>query len=153
MVGCIFIWYMTDYIVDSGNWKVKVSLNDKDHLSPHMEAATQAVEAVFGMKQLNCQCEIISLVDEYEFDYFSETYTGADYPPVPMFSILTLVYKIKDVNDPTKFKPFLTSEVFANAAQPINVERAIEAESSEPEKVKRFKQLQRKLEKQLKKKR
>jgi hypothetical protein len=144
---------MTDYIVDSGNWKVKVSLNDKDYTSPYMEAATQAVEAVFGMKALNGYCEIISLIGEDGRDYFSENYEGVDYPALPMFSILTLVYKIKDLKDHKKCKPFLTSEVFANAAQPINVTLAIKAESSDYEQVKRFKQLQQKLNKQIKKKR
>jgi len=132
---------MTDYIVDTGNWKVKVAINDKDCPSPYMEAATQAVEVVFGMKELNDQCELISLVDENGIDYFDPECTSSS-PAIPMFSIVTLVCKYKDVNNGAKYVPFLTSKVFENASQPINVEYAKEAESLEPENVQQFLELE-----------
>lgn len=141
---------MTDYIVDTGNWKVRVSIDTK-HPSPYMEAATQAIEAVFGMKELNNQCELISLVDSSTgVDYFHPD-CDAPYPATPMFSLVTLVCKAKDVDKPSMYKPFLTSKVFENAAQPINVQYAREAEMQEPEKVKQFLELQSKLEKRKKK--
>lgn len=141
---------MTDYIVDTGNWKVRVSIDTK-HPSPYMEAATQAIEAVFGMKELNNQCELISLVDSSTgVDYFHPD-CDAPYPATPMFSLVTLVCKAKDVDKPSMYKPFLTSKVFENAAQPINVQYAREAEMQEPDKVKQFLELQSKLEKRKKK--
>ena len=136
---------MTDYIVDTGNWKVKVAVDDKDCPSPYMEAATQAVEAVFGMKELNSQCELISLVDDNGVDYFDPDCTSSS-PAVPMFSIVTLVCKVKDMKKSHKYVPLLTRKVFENASQPVNVEYALEAESLEPEKVKQFLDLQKKLE-------
>lgn len=136
---------MTDYIVDTGNWKVKVAVDDKDCPSPHMEAATQAVEAVFGMKELNSQCELISLVDDNGVDYFDPDCTSSS-PAVPMFSIVTLVCRLKDLKKSHKYVPLLTRKVFENASQPVNVEYALEAESLEPEKVKEFLKLQKKLE-------
>jgi hypothetical protein len=142
---------MIDYLVDSGNWKVRVSL-DKDCPSPHMEAATRAVEAVFGMKELNAQCEIISLVDIDGIDYFSEEADNSGVYPQPMFSIVTLVCKYKDLNKGSKYVPFLTSKVFENAGQPINVQLARKAELLEPEKVKQFLELQKLLEQKRKKK-
>lgn len=142
---------MTDYIVDTGNWKVKVAIDDKDCPSPYMEAATQAVEAVFGMKELNAQCELISLVDSDGIDYFDPDCTSS-VPAVPMFSLVTLVCKAKDKKKNTKYVPFLTRKVFENAAQPINVEYALEAESLEPEKVKRFLELEQKLQSKKRKK-
>lgn len=150
MVGHIYTVTMTDYIVDTGNWKVRVSIDTK-HPSPYMEAATQAVEAVFGMKELNNQCELISLVDnETGVDYFDPD-CDAPYPAIPMFSLVTLVCKAKDVHKKSTYKPFLTSKVFENAAQPINVQYAREAEMQEPDKVKQFLELQSKLEKRKKK--
>lgn len=150
MVGHIYTVTMTDYIVDTGNWKVRVSIDTK-HPSPYMEAATQAVEAVFGMKELNNQCELISLVDSATgIDYFHPD-CDAPYPATPMFSLVTLVCKAKDLHKPSTYKPFLTSKVFENAAQPINVQYAREAEMQEPEKVKQFLELQSKLEKRKKK--
>ena len=150
MVGHIYTVTMTDYIVDTGNWKVRVSIDTK-HPSPHMEAATQAVEAVFGMKELNNQCELISLVDSATgIDYFDPD-CDAPYPATPMFSLVTLVCKAKDLKKPSAIVPFLTSKVFENAAQPINVQYAREAEMQEPDKVKQFLELQSKLEKRKKK--
>ena len=64
-----------------------------------------------------------------------------------MFSLVTLVCKAKDLHKPDTFIPFLTSKVFENAAQCINVQYAREAESQEPDKVKQFLKLQKKLEK------
>jgi hypothetical protein len=135
---------MTDYIVDTGNWKVKVAIEDKDCNSPYMEAATQAVEAVFGMKELNAQCELISLVDDDGLDYFDPDCTSS-FPAVPMFSIVTLVCKAKDMKTGNKYIPLLTRKVFENASQPINVQYALEAESLEPEKVKQFLKLEKRL--------
>lgn len=150
MVSYIYTVTMTDYIVDTGNWKVRVSIDTK-HPSPYMEAATQAVEAVFGMKDLNNQCELISLVDSATgIDYFHPD-CDAPYPATPMFSLVTLVCKAKNVHKPSTYKPFLTSKVFENAAQPLNVQYAREAEMQEPEKVKQFLELQSKLEKRKKK--
>jgi len=146
VVSHIYTVTMTDYIVDTGNWKVKVSIDTK-HPAPYMEAATQAVEAVFGMKQLDGQCELISLVDDTtKIDYFSPD-CDAPYPAIPMFSLVTLVYKAKDLHKPDTFVPFLTSKVFENAAQFTNVQYAREAESQDPDKVKQFLKLQKKLEK------
>lgn len=146
MVSHIYTVTMTDYIVDTGNWKVKVSIDTK-HPAPYMEAATQAVEAVFGMKQLDSQCELISLVDDTtKIDYFSPD-CDTPYPAIPMFSLVTLVYKAKDLHKPDTFVPFLTSKVFENAAQFTNVQYAREAESQDPAKVKQFLKLQKKLEK------
>jgi hypothetical protein len=142
---------MTDYLVDNGNWKVRVSV-DKDCPSPYMEAATRAVEAVFGMKELDSSCEIISLVDNEGIDYFSEDADNSGIYPQPMFSIVTLVCKYRDANKGSKYVPFLTSKVFENAGQPTNVELALKAESLEPEKVKQFLELQELLEKKRKKK-
>lgn len=142
---------MTDYIVDTGNWKVKVAINDKDCPSPYMEAATQAVEAVFGMKELNAQCELISLVDEDGVDYFDPECTSSA-PAVPMFSIVTIVCKAKDIAKGTKYVPFLTSKVFENASQPLNVEYAKEAEALEPDKVQRFLELEQRLQSKKRKK-
>lgn len=142
---------MTDYLVDSGNWKVKVAINDIDCPSPYMEAATQAVEAVFGMRELNPTCELISLMSEDGVDYFSEDFADADYPR-PMFSIVTLVCKLKDVKHGKRYVPLLTSKVFENAGQPINVELARKAELLEPDKVRQFIELQQLLEKKKKKK-
>jgi hypothetical protein len=135
---------MTDYIVDTGNWKVKVAIEDKDCNSPYMEAATQAVEAVFGMKELNAQCELISLVDADGLDYFDPDCTSSS-PAAPMFSIVTLVCKAKDMKTGNKYIPLLTRKVFENASQPINVQYALEAESLEPEKVKQFLKLEKRL--------
>jgi len=134
---------MTDYIVDTGNWKVRVSI-DKGCPSPYMEAATQAIEAVFGMKELNCQCELISLVNnDTGHDYF-DIDCDDPYPAIPAFSLITMVCKAKDLHKPNAIVAFLTSKVFENAAQPINVQYAHEAEMQEPDQIKRFLELQNK---------
>lgn len=142
---------MTDYIVDTGNWKVKVAIDDNDCPSPYIEAATQAVEALFGMKELNSQCELISLVDDDGVDYFDPECTSSS-PAVPMFSIVTLVCKAKDMKKSSKYVPLLTRKVFENASQPINVGYALEAESLEPDKVQRFLELEAKLQSKKRKK-
>jgi hypothetical protein len=65
---------------------------------------------------------------------------------------VTLVCKLKDVKHGKRYVPLLTSKVFENAGQPINVELARKAELLEPDKVRQFIELQQLLEKKKKKK-
>ena len=134
----------TDYIIECGNWRVKVTLNDNKHHSgeyAYMEAATQAVEGVFGLRTLNSNCELMSLKNMRGEDYFDVDNVFLMEMPRPMFSVVMCVYKVKDVLTYTKYRLLLSSVVFANAAQPINVELALHAESLEPDKVAHFKRM------------
>ena len=134
---------MTDYIVECGNWQVKVALNDNEHSGEYayMEAATQAVEGVFGLRTLNMHCELMSLKNMRGEDYFDVENVFVMEMPRPMFSVVMCVYKAKDTLTYTKYRLYLSSIVFANAAQPINVELALHAESLEPDKVNQFKKM------------
>lgn len=134
---------MTDYIVECGNWQVKVALCDSEHGGEYayMEAATQAVEGVFGLRTLNMHCELMSLKNMRGEDYFDVDNVFVMEMPRPMFSVVMCVYKAKDALTYTKYRLYLSSIVFANAAQPINVELALHAESLEPDKVTQFKKM------------
>lgn len=144
-MGCPHLLYMkmTDYIVECGNWQVKVALNDNEHSGEYayMEAATQAVEGVFGLRTLNMHCELMSLKNMRGEDYFDVENVFVMEMPRPMFSVVMCVYKAKDALTYTKYRLYLSSIVFANAAQPINVELALHAESLEPDKVDQFKKM------------
>ena len=128
------------YIVESGNWKVRVKVENMGEYA-YIEAGTRAIEAVFGKKELDQDCEIISLMTEEGKDYF-DLDVADDKIPQPMFSIVTGVCHKSYMDKQPRF--YLTRELFENAGQPVNAELAKKAEASEPDQVKRFLELRKK---------
>ena len=122
------------YIVESGNWKVRVKIDSTDEYT-YLEAGTRAVEAVFGRRELDESCEIIGLMTSKGQDFFDPDVMDKKIPP-PMFSVVTGVCHEDDRDKPGKYMIYLTSELFENASQPVNVLLAKKAETEEPEKVK-----------------
>lgn len=123
------------YIVESGNWKLRVVAEDVGDYS-YIEAATRAIEGVFGQRPLSENCEFIHLYDLKGQDYFDPDLIMEELPP-PMFSIVTGVRKESE----EQLRVYLSSSLFANASQPLNVKLAHQAEALEPEKVKAFNQM------------
>lgn len=134
----------TDFVVETGNWKAAVHSGEsiKNITSyDYMESATKAMEVIFrNDKDLGDECEFISLLDESGDDYFKSDYDGElnDIPDVE-FGLLTTCYLLKNKNEPKTWKYFLTSKLFENAAQPYNVELALEIEKKYPKHVEDFK--------------
>ena len=140
------------YIVETGNWKVRVRVEDEGDYA-YVEAGTRAMEAVFGRKELNDECEIVSLTTPGGKDYFDPDIQADEKIPLPMFSIVTGVCHESDMStEKTRYMVFLTRELFENAGQAVNVELAKRAEALEPEKVKRFVELRNKALKKIRKK-
>lgn len=127
---------MTTYIVESGNWKLRIVAEDNSDKYSYLEAATRAIEGVFGTRILDENCEITHLLDNKSQDYFDPDTNMEELPP-PMFSVVT---SIRKENEQSTYV-YLTSGLFANASQPINFKLAIQAESLVPDKVKKFKEL------------
>jgi len=125
------------YRVSSGNWVAEIVL-DEEELSGdnHFEAATRAMEMVFGAKESDERNQIVSMLDVDGEDIFFENYQGSG-QVTKSFTLLTSV-----IADQQKEKPFLihflTSAIFENAAQPANVDIAIRLESENADAVKRF---------------
>lgn len=134
---------ITDYIVECGNWKVKVALDDNEHDVDYayIEAGTRAIEAIFGMRGYSMQCELIGLKTPSGDDYFDAEGEFMVNMPSPLFSLVLCVYKASDALTFTKWRLYLSSMIFANAAQPINVELALHAESLEKDLVNKFKKM------------
>lgn len=137
------------YIVESGNWKVRVNVLDGGEYA-YVEAGTRAIEAVFGRRELTDACEIVSLKTVNGEDYFDPDHVGETIPP-PMFSIVTLVCHESDVGNHDRCRIFLTRELFENAGQSVNVELAKQAEQMEAEKVQLFLETRKRLKKRKKK--
>ena len=139
------------YIVESGNWKVRVKVEDTGEYA-YIEAGTRAIEAVFGKRELDEDCEIVSLMTAGGRDYFDPDVNEDKIPP-PMFSIVTGVCHESNMDkQPVEYVVYLTRELFENAGQAVNVELAKRAEALEPEKVKRFVELRNKALKKIRKK-
>lgn len=124
------------YIVESGNWKIRVVAEDYEDEYSYLEAATRAIEGVFGTRPLGEKCEFVCLMDANGQDYFNLDTNVEELPP-PMFSVVTGVRKENE----TALRVYLTSLLFANAGQPVNFKLAMQAEALEPDKVKSFKEL------------
>lgn len=136
------------YIVESGNWKLRVIVEDYDGDEySYLEAATRAIEGVFGSSPLGEKCEFVCLMDSKGQDYFDPDVSMEELPP-PMFSVVTGVRKENEQS----MRVYLTSLLFANAGQPVNFKLAMQAEALEPEKVQAFKDLAAKKTKKSKKK-
>lgn len=129
-----------DYIVECGNWKVKVALyeNEFDGDDAYIEACTRAVEGVFGLRNFNMHCELMSLRALDGRDYFDVENIMMVNMPQPMFSVIMCVYKASDVLTYTRWRLYLSSYVFANASQYINLDLALHAETLESDKVRMF---------------
>lgn len=134
---------LTDYVVESGNWKVKIAMYDDECEGDYVytEAATRAVEAVFGLRNFNMYCELISMKSLDGRDYFDVNNTTMVDMPQPMFSVIMCVYKASNELITSEWKLFLSSHIFANASQHINVDLALRAEKMESDKVNLFKQM------------
>lgn len=124
------------YIVESGNWKIRIVAEDYGDEYSYLEAATRAIEGVFGSRPLGEKCEFVCLMDANGQDYFDLDTNVEELPP-PMFSVVTGVRKENE----TTLRVYLTSLLFANAGQPVNFKLAMQAEALEPDKVKSFKDL------------
>ena len=137
----------TFFIVETGNWKAKIPINVKLKdvgEYEYVEAATKALEIIFKYDHLiGDTCEFISLQNEEGVNYFDPEYNGKleDVPDV-VFGILTACYLLKDKDDPTVWKYYLSSELFENAAQPHNVELARQTEKQYSKQVMEFKKRQ-----------
>ena len=127
------------YIVESGNWKMRVVVNEECGPHSYVEAATRAIEGVFGHRTLDVDCEIVSLYDNKGRDFFDPD-CDLDETPPRMFSVVTVVRREKDKDDGSAHV-LLTSVLFANASQPHNYELALKAEALEPDKIKQFKDM------------
>lgn len=147
------------YGVSSGNWKVKVKLfsapDDNAEIEDftYIEAATRAMEVVFGKAEFCEDCEIYSLIDMSGNEFFDSEYRANDSGevPRPMFSIITVVYRMEDEHDEKRYRIYLTRNIFANAAQFVNVELAAAAEAEDPKAVAKFNRLASKLKRNHKK--
>jgi hypothetical protein len=128
------------YIVESGNWAFRIMSSDGDDEYAYIEAGTRAMEGVFGARPLSDECEFLSLRFADGDDYFDPSNLTED-PPHPMFSVVTAIRKETDTKTA---RLFLTSELFENASQPVNVLLAHKAELLEPDKLKKFRQLRKK---------
>lgn len=126
------------YIVESGNWLFRIMSSDGDDEYSYIEAGTRAMEGVFGARPLSEDCEFLSLRYLDGNDYFDTDNLTED-APYPMFSVVTVIRKETDTKTA---RLFLTSALFENASQPVNVLLAQKAELLEPEKLEKFKQLQ-----------
>ncbi len=119
---------MQPYIIACGNWVVKIvideSLYDNEE-SLTFEAATRAMEKIYGVSDYGDGEDIIAIKDDIGQNIFNkkiDEVTPVDYKP--LFGIITAVYK-----ENTTDKIFhRTSELFANASQPDNFKDAIKAE-------------------------
>jgi hypothetical protein len=127
------------YIVKSGNWMARVVVEGEAPYS-YVEAATRAMEGVFGNRPLTENCELVNLYDKNGKDYFDPDSGMSDTPP-RMFSVVTVVRKEHDDANTNSYYAFLSSVLFANASQPQNYTLAMQAEALEPENVKRFKEM------------
>lgn len=125
------------YIVESGNWTFRIMSSDGDDEYAYIEAGTRAMEGVFGARPLSEECEFLTLRFVDGEDYFDPNNLTED-PPHLMFSVMTLIRKKTDTKTA---RLYLTSELFENASQPVNVLLAHKAELLEPDKLKKFKQL------------
>jgi len=119
-----------NYIVESGNWKCKVSVDSKLGKKDYkvVECATLAFETIFGNGCLSydeMDIEIFSLIDEDGKDFFVD---DVDDCPDPSFGLLTKVYNIKDSKKNDDHFYMLSRDVFENASQPHHVEMALELE-------------------------
>jgi hypothetical protein len=145
---------MESYIVSTGNWKVRIDLDEDDEFS-YIEAGTRAIEAVFGMRELNGECEVISLKGEDNREYFKVDEGFDDNPdetpPRPLFSVLTTVCKKSDENNKNRYVLLRTRVLFENASQPINVLLAQKAEEDSPEIIREVLKLEKKIKKNKKK--
>lgn len=125
------------YNVSSGNWIMRVALNTAlEGDDEYIEAATQAIECVFGSRDLDEMHEMLVLANDDGIDYFTTSCSEA--APRPMFSIVTTVCLDKHKNNYKKYKSELTSVLFANAAQLANLEIAKNIELKEQETVNKF---------------
>jgi len=136
------------YIVESGNWTFRIMSSDGDDEYAYIEAGTRAMEGVFGARPLSDECEFLSLRFVDGDDYFDPDNLNED-PPHPMFSVVTAIHKETETKTA---RVYLTSELFENASQPVNVLLAHKAESLEPDKLKKFRQLQKQQKKTKKRK-
>lgn len=119
------------FIVRTGNWKVRVVIsNDTKKVSDmdYIEATTQAIESCFGESELE-NCELLELFDEEGKNYFSPRYKG-DLSEVPefLFGVLIVCYLQVDAHTKTKWRYYVSSEIFANASQSENYKLAVDFE-------------------------
>ena len=135
----------TTFYVETGNWRASIILDvkaDEVENYDYIEAATRSLEAVFSESKetLEGNFELVTLMDKKGRDYFDPEYPGelSDIPNT-LFGLLTACFLEKDRNKPEKWWYFLTSKLFANAAQHYNVELALEVESKYADQVKAFK--------------
>ena len=121
------------FIVESGNWKIGVTIDHTEDevltLYSYIEAATLAVEFIYGKNEIfgNSDFYFYELLDDDGNncldDIDDDTIDDVDTPPA-LFGIITACYLEKDMNKKDKWCFFVTSQLFANAAQPENVEIA-----------------------------
>jgi len=119
-----------NYIVESGNWKCKVSVKSKLGKKDYtiIECATLSFETLFGNGCISydqMDIEIFSLIDENGKDFFVDDLQDC---PNPSFGLLTKVYNIKDSKLLDNHFYMLSRNIFENAAQPHHVELAMELE-------------------------
>lgn len=134
----------TKFYVESGNWRGCISLPVKpSEVSnyDYIEAATRAMEAVFDEhKEIDKEFEIISLYDKSGKDYFTEEFSGqlSDVPEC-LFGLFTVSFLEKDIDNQENWWYFLSSKIFANAAQHRNVTLATNVEKKYAKEVNEFK--------------
>lgn len=119
----------TSFIVRTGNWSAKVTLTQLEldiTTNSYIEATTQAIESCFGNNDVD-NCEILELFTEERQNYFDDSCDLTEIPDF-LFGVLIACYLTKDINNKKKWKYFVISDIFANAAQPINYNDAISIE-------------------------
>lgn len=117
-----------NYIVESGNWKCKVSIDKKLGNKQYkvLECATLAYESIFGNgTHSELDIEVFSLVDTNGKDFFVDNINVC---PDPTFGFITKVYNIRDRKNSDKHYYILTRYIFENASQPYHVELALDLE-------------------------
>lgn len=134
----------TKFYVESGNWRGCVVMPvKKSEVSnyDYIEAATRAMEYVFSKnKEIGNDFELISLLDKNGKDYFDANYSGKlSEVPDCLFGLLTACFLEKDIDLPENWWYFLTSKLFANAAQHKNVFLAESVEKKYSKEVNEFK--------------
>lgn len=140
----------TTIIIETGNWKAKLVMNEFDEKSNYnyIEASTIALEEIYGVQDdtFSENFELIELYNETgENTLDDEECTDEDDIPDPVFGVLTICYREEDEEDEDKWRYFLTSDLFANAAQPHNVKWAKKIEKKWAKEIKEFKNKEREL--------
>lgn len=114
------------FIVESGNWKARVSfhpVDDEINNYTYIESCTRAFEYVFAEKDFDDDVQYISLKDKNGKEYLDVLYNKdvecdkdkVMDTPESVFGVITLCRLEDDENNKDKWWIFRTSKIIANA--------------------------------------